>query len=132
MPTHYHAVLWIDHREARVIHFNADTSEEERIHPADAPRHLHVKAGSASGTHVEDEPKYYSDVAAALSDAHEVLVTGPSSAKTEFLKHVHKHAPHLMERIAGIETLDRVTDNQLLAEARRYFKQNDRKRPQRG
>lgn len=132
MPTHYHAVLWIDHHEARVIHFNADTAEEEHIRPDGAPHHLHVKAGSHSGTHIEDEPKFYRDVAAALSDAHEVLVTGPSTAKAEFVKHVHKHAPHLMERIAGIETLDHVTDNQLLAEARRYFKQNDRTRPQLG
>ena len=24
MATHYHAVVWIDHHEARVFHFNAD------------------------------------------------------------------------------------------------------------
>jgi hypothetical protein len=132
MPDHYHAVLWIDHHEARVIHFNADTADEARIRPTDPPRHLHVKAGSASGTHIADEPQFYRDVAAAIADAHEVLVTGPSTAKAEFLKHVHKHAPQMMERIAGIETLQNVSDNQLLAEARKFFEQADRMRPQRG
>lgn len=132
MSAHYHAVLWIDHHEARVIHFNADTAEEARVHPAGEPRHLHVKAGSASGTHVTDEPKFFNDVTKAIADAHEVLVTGPSTAKAQFLKHIHKHAPQLMEKIAGVETLSHVTDNQLLAEARKFFAQADRMRPQLG
>lgn len=132
MSGHYHAALWIDHHEAHVIHFNADTSEEQRIRPADPPRHLHVKAGSISGTHIEEEPKFYRDVAAAIGDAHEVLVAGPSTAKAEFVKYVQKHAPQLKERIAGIETLDRLSDAQFLAEARRFFARTDRMRPQLG
>src|SRR5579864_5526898 len=78
MPVHYHAVLWIDHHEARIIHFNADEAEEKLVHPAHPPRHLHVKAGSSSGTHVTDEPQFYRDVADAVADAHEILVGGPS------------------------------------------------------
>lgn len=128
--THYHAIVWIDHHEARVIHFNAETADNERVRPADPPKHLHVKAGSASGTYVTDEPRFYRDVVDVLADTREVLVTGPSTAKAEFLKHAHMHAPALIERIAGIETLERVTDNQLLAEARRFFLKADRMRPQ--
>jgi hypothetical protein len=130
MTAHYHAVVWIDHHEARVIHFNAETTEEERVHPADPPKHLHVKAGSASGTHITDEPRFYRDVVDALADTHEILVTGPSTATAEFLRYAHKHAPALIKRIAGIETLDRLTDNQLLAEGRRFFLNADRMRPQ--
>lgn len=130
--THYHAVAWIDHHEARIIHFNAETADEERVLPADPPRHLHVKAGSVSGTHITQEPQFYRDVVHAFADAHAVLVTGPSTAKAELLKYAHKHAPELIERIAGIETLDRVTDNQLLAEGRRFFLSADRTRPQLG
>jgi len=130
MTVHYHAVVWIDHHEARVIHFNAEAMEEERVHPADPPKHLHVKAGSASGTHITDDPRFYRDVVDALADTHEILVTGPSTAKAEFLKYGRQHAPALIERIAGIETLDRVTDNQLLAEGRRFFLNADRMQPQ--
>lgn len=132
MSGHYHAVLWIDHHEARIIHFNADSAEEKRIRPADPPRHLHVKAGSTSGIHVTDAPQYYGKVAAALGDAHELLVAGPSTAKAEFVKYAHKHAPALIEKIAGIETLEHLSDNQLLAEARRFFVSADRMLPQRG
>ena len=39
--------------------------------------------------------------------------------------------PHLLERVRRIETLDKVTDGQLLAEARRFFVRDDRMQPQR-
>ncbi len=129
MPGHYHAVLWIDHHDARVIRFNHDAVEEERIHPAHPPRHLHVKAGSAAGTHIEEEPSFYRDVTAALAGAQEILLTGPSSAKAELLKHIEKHAPALMDHIVGVETLNHITDRQLLAEGRRFFARADRMRP---
>ena len=130
MTPHHHAVLWLDHHEARIIHFNADVSDSERLHPADPPRHLHVKAGSASGTHITDEPQFYGDVAAALRDAHEILLAGPSTAKTEFMKYLDKHAISVSRSIVGVETLDHLTDNQLLVEARKFFARADRMRPQ--
>jgi stalled ribosome rescue protein Dom34 len=132
MVEHYHAVVWIDHHEARILHFNMDQSDESIVRAAHARSHLHTKAGSASGTHLTDDPAFYQEVAAALSDAKEFLVAGPSSAKVELVKYLHRHASNLIERLGGVETLDRVTDNQLLAEARRYFVAADRMRPQIG
>lgn len=129
---HYHAVVWIDHHEARILDFNADTADEQVVHPAHPPRHLHHTVGSASGTHLTGEPEFYRSVAAALADANEILVAGPSSAKTEFVKYLAKHVPALLERVRRIETLDNVTDGQLLAEARRFFGKEDRMLPQRG
>jgi hypothetical protein len=127
---HYHAVIWIDHREARIFHFNADQADEAVVHASHSPRHLHSKAGSPSGTHVTAEPEFYRDVAGAVADAHEILIVGPSSAKTEFVKYLHKHDAGTFDRIAGIETMDHATDNQILAEARRYFSRADRMQPQ--
>jgi hypothetical protein len=130
MSAHYHAVLWLDHHEARIIHFNADVSDSERVHPADPPRHLHIKAGSPSGTHIRGEPQFYRDVATALGDAQEILLTGPSTAKMEFVKYLQKHAAPASRRIIGIETVDNLTDGQLLVEARKFFVCADRMRPQ--
>lgn len=132
MTSHYHAVIWIDHHEAKIIHFNADAAEEELVRPVHPPRHLHAKAGSPSGTHVTGEPEFYRDVAKSFDNAHAVLITGPSTAKTEFVKYLHEHEPQLVDRIGGIETLARVTDHQLIAEGRRYFGKADRMRPQLG
>ena len=130
MSSHYHAVLCLDHHEARIIHFNADDSDSERVRPADPPRHLHVKAGSAPGTHITDEPQFYRDVAKALGDAQEILITGPSTAKMEFVKYLYQHAVRASRHVVGVETLDRLTDNQLLVEARKYFARADRLKPQ--
>jgi hypothetical protein len=132
MSQHYHAVVWIDHHEARIIHFNADESETQRITPADPPPHLHIKAGSPSGTHVSNEPGFYADVAAALRDTPEILVAGPATAKDEFMKYIAHHAPGMIGHIMKQEKMDHPSDNQLLAEARRFFAQADRMTPQRG
>ncbi len=132
MAEHYHAVAWIDHHEARIIHFNRDVADDILVRPAHPPRHLHGKAGSAAGTHVTDEPQFYADVAAALGNAQAILVAGPSSAKTEFIKYLHRHNPQMLDRVWGIETLAQVTDHQLAAEARRYFAKADRMHPQLG
>ena len=132
MPAHYHAVVWLDHHEARIIHFNADAAEEAVVYPVDPPRHLHVKAGSASGTHITNEPAFYHDVIAALMGAREILVLGPSTAKVEFEKYLHNHTPQVAACVVAVETLARATDPQLLAEARKFFAKADRMRPRRG
>ena len=132
MTTHYHAVIWIDHHEAHVFHFNENEADEKTVHATHSPKHLHSKAGSASGTHVTAEPEFYRDVAAAVSDSQEILIVGPSSAKTEFVKYLHKHSPATFERVGGIETMAKMTDNQIVAEGRRYFLSADRMKPQKG
>lgn len=129
---HYHAVIWIDHHEAHVIHFNADQSDADIVRATHSPRHLHSKAGSPSGTRVRDEPEFFRELAAAVGTVQEILIAGPSSAKTEFVKYLHKHEPVTFERISGIETMDRVSDKSLVAEARRYFASADRMHSQRG
>ena len=126
---HYHAVVWIDHREARVIYFNADDADEKTVHPAHPSHHLHHKSGSPSGTHDKGEPSFYHDVADALAEAKEFLVVGPSTAKTEFVTWLRGHSPAMVERLFGIEPLQQMSDGQVVAEARRFFKKADRIRP---
>jgi hypothetical protein len=126
---HSHAVVWIDHHEARVIYFNADDADEKTVHPAHPSHHLHHKAGSASGTHDKGEPSFYRDVAEALGEANEFLVVGPSTAKTEFVTWLHGHSPALAGRLFGVEPLQHMSDGQIVAEARRFFKGADRIRP---
>lgn len=130
LTTHYHAVVWIDHHEARVVYFNADQADEKTIHPAHPPRHLHHTAGSPAGTHEHGDPKYFHDAADAIGEAKEFLIAGPSSAKAEFVTWLRRHAPETIERLCGVETLPHMSDAQLVSEARRFFKRADRMRPQ--
>ena len=130
LSSHYHAVVWIDHHEARVIYFNADDADEKLVHPGHPPRHLHHTSGSPAGTHERGEPSYYRGVVDALADARAFLITGPSTAKTEFESWLRSQAPEMIERLSGVETLPQLTDGQLIAEARRFFRGADRMKPQ--
>ena len=128
MTAHYHAVVWIDHREARVFHFNADDVDRLVLHPHDPTRHIHHKANSLGSGHAAEDEDFLHEVATAFADAGEVLIVGPANAKTELVKHIHRHDPQLIARIAGIETVDHPTDASLVAHARHYFKSADRMR----
>ena len=128
MTSHFHAIVWIDHREARVFHFNADEAERAVIHPHDPAHHIHHKSNSIGSGHAAEDQAYFHAVAAAIADAGAVLITGPANAKTELVKHIHRHDARLMDKIAGIESVDHPSDGALLAHARHYFKAADRLR----
>ncbi len=130
MTDHYHAIVWIDHHEARVFHFNPVEVERLVLHPDEPTRHIHHKANSIGSGHAAEDQDFLHQVAAAIADAGAVLVTGPANAKTELMKHIHHHDPELAKIIVGVETVDHPTDGALVAHARSYFKLEDKMRPQ--
>jgi hypothetical protein len=127
----FHAVVWIDHREARVFHFNADEAQHEQVHPLNPTRHLHHKAHSIGSGNAPEDQNFFTAVAEAIGGAGEVLITGPANAKLEFMKHVERHPAQLHARVAGVETLDHPSDGELLAHARHFFRAADRMGSQR-
>jgi hypothetical protein len=129
---HFHAVVWIDHREARVFHFSPTEVERLVLHPDHPTRHIHHKANSIGSGHAAEDHAFLQAVAQSVADAGAVLVTGPGNAKTELIKHISQHAPKLMNSIVAVETVDHPSDAQLVAHARHYFKAEDRMLPQKG
>jgi hypothetical protein len=123
---HYHAVIWIDHREARVFHFNPTDVETLVLHPDNPTRHIHHKANSIGSGHASTSSNYLHEVAESVADAGAVLITGPANAKTELVEHIRLHNPMLMKVIAGVETVDHPSDAQLVAYARKYLAVTDR------
>lgn len=129
--SHFHALVWIDHREARVFHVT-ETEAERIAVQAHAPQgHVHHHAGSVSGKRAEVAASYLDAVVAALGEAKEWLIVGPGNAKLELVKHVHKAHPTLIARIAGVESADHPTDGELAAHARAYFAHHDHMTAQR-
>src|SRR5262249_10598551 len=129
---HFHAVIWIDHHEARVFHFSPTDVERLVLHPDHPTKHIHHKANSIGRGHAAEDHAFLQAVAQSIADAGAVLVTGPANAKTELIKHISQHDPTLMKIIVGVETVDHPSDGQLVAYARRYFKAEDRMLPQKG
>lgn len=127
---HYHAVVWIDHHEARVFHFSPTDVERLVVHPNNPTRHIHHKANSIGSGHALEDQQFLHAVAESIADAGAILIAGPANAKTELIKHIHQHDPKLMNAIAGVETVDHPSDAQLVAYARKYLKVTDRMQPQ--
>ena len=123
-----HAVVWIDHTEAHVLHFNADAAENEKISAHSKHKKVHTKSGIPGSGHSPEDQKYYHEVAHAVADAAEILIVGPSSAKLALMKHMHKHDAAVADKVVGIESIDHPTDGQLLAYARHYFVKVDQMR----
>jgi stalled ribosome rescue protein Dom34 len=130
MSSHYHAVVWIDHHEARVFHFGQAEVEQLVLHPHNPTRHIHHKANSIGSGHAAEDEEFLHRVAEAIADAGAVLIAGPANAKTELVKHIHRHDPKLMNIILGVETVDHPSDDALVAYAKRYFKTADLMQPQ--
>jgi stalled ribosome rescue protein Dom34 len=123
--SHTHAVVWIDHAEARIISINPDDIETSVVKPSQPPHHLHNKRGSTGSGHAPENQDYYHEVTEALRGTKEILIVGPANAKINLIKHIHNHDHDLAANIIGVETVDHPSDGQLLAYARQYFKAAD-------
>jgi stalled ribosome rescue protein Dom34 len=127
MPSNRHVAVWIDHREARIFHIDADALDERTMRAPTHHVHRHEKGASAEHNHPDDLHHFFKAVAHELQGAERILIVGPSTAKLQFIGYAHKHDPHLAQHIAGVETVDHPTDGQLVAYAKHYFIADDRR-----
>ena len=73
--SHYHAIIWIDHREARVFHFGATDVERLVVNPEHPTKHIHHKANSIGSGHAGADHDYLKAVMESVADAGAVLIT---------------------------------------------------------
>ncbi|HPB90468.1 MAG TPA: hypothetical protein PK372_01790 [Rugosibacter sp.] len=126
--SHYHAIVWIDHTQAHVMHISPDDVEAAIVRPANPHQHLHNKRGVVGAGRAPEDQHFYHAVVEALKGAQEILIVGPASAKLNLVKHIHSHDAQLSDKVVGVESVDHPTDGQLVAYARKYFEAADRMR----
>jgi len=125
--SHLHAVVWIDHKEARVTHFNDTEADQLVLHSTHRPGKIHHKHGpSGSSGHEPEDANYLHAVAEALKGSAEILVVGPGAEKNELIKHLEHHDKAIAACVVAVQTVDHPTDGQVLALARKYFRAADR------
>jgi hypothetical protein len=129
------AGVWIDHRKAVIVVVGPTGERTDHIasnvekHPerlGDSP----MKGPYESRQVPPDDRRqmaltgelntYYDAVIAAVRDAESLLILGPGEAKGEFKKRLEKNK--LGGRVAAVETVDKMTDQQIAAKVRKYFK----------
>lgn len=126
MSNYYHALVWIDHREAKVFHFDAEHSQEVIVRNSHAHQNLHHKANSIDSGHAPVDKEYLRRVVAELATAGAIIIVGPGSAKTELRTFMQNTRPDLAEKLHAVEPLDHPTEGQLLAYGRKFFVADDR------
>lgn len=130
MSAHYHGVVWIDHHEARILDFNAEDANTDKVTVKHkATRKQSARTGKASWRESEDGA-FFDEVAAKLDGIGEILIVGPANAKLGFLKRLQAKHAAIADHVVGIETVDHPSDGQLLGFARAYFHKTDRMLPQ--
>ena len=113
----YHAIVWIDHQEAHVVMFDRAHVEAQRIHSRSHHSHQGKHADAAS---------FFKEVSDKLHGTHEVLLTGPGSARTEFKHWCAQHDKNAAHAIVDNVASDHPSDAQLVAMARQYFTKFDK------
>ncbi len=113
-----HAVVFVDHKEAR-IYFPDGTSAE----PEGRVLSKHKKE------HDGHRPPLDKEAADALctrvKDVEEILLVGPGSAKHELNTWIAEHHPDVSRRIVGVETVDHPTAGELKNLALKSFRRID-------
>jgi hypothetical protein len=71
-PQHYHAVVWIDHKQARVFHFNVDEADKTVVRDH-IVRDLHSRE-PRTGHRIEENKPFFEDVAKTIADAGAILI----------------------------------------------------------
>jgi stalled ribosome rescue protein Dom34 len=122
MPSHFHAIAWIDHSQARIFHIGLSGDDEFTLHPHLPTRHLHHKANTIGSGHAAPDKEFLAEVTGALSDAGEILIIGPAGAKTELAKYLREQHPAIGKRIVAVEAADHPSDGEIVAYAKQHFK----------
>ena len=126
--------LWIDHRKASILAITEKGEKMKQI-VSDVEKQLRRSGDSplegnyeSSQVPADDRRQraftgqlntYYDEVIAYIRDAESILIFGPGEAKDELKKRLEGN--NLGRRIVGIETVDKMTDNQIAAKIRQHF-----------
>ena len=131
-----HLLVVIDHREARVYRTDILGAVPERLVPYDPHghgRHLQSAHEPTDGKRLPERKSYYEAIAKTLRGADQILLfgsgTGASSAMDQLLAELEVHHPDVAGKIVGSVGVDagHTTENQLLAKARDFYAEYNRK-----
>jgi hypothetical protein len=118
--------LWIDHTKAVIFKLTDEGAEIKRI-SSELKDNVRFSGGAQKESAEEHGERrltghlnsYYDEVLSHVRNAESILIFGPGEAKVELEKRLEKIDLH--GHIVGIETIDKMTDNQIVAKVRQHF-----------
>jgi len=128
--------IWLDQDKAYIISLENEKETFKTI--SSNVEHYNVYGGS--GTRMKGGPEdvvqdskylerenhqlkqYFKAIATEISDTDAVVIFGPAGTNEQFSKELHKNYNNLSSKIKGVEKADSMTDNQVKALVRDFFK----------
>ncbi len=117
--------VWIDHKEAFVLFNDANNDDAKSSSEKHVRYSEHATEGESPSEdqrerrHVNRLNQYYDEVIPHIKDATSILIFGPGEAKGEFKKRLESKG--FADRIVACETVDNLTNNQMVAKVKTYF-----------
>jgi len=119
----HHAVVWIDHTEAKVFRFSGDEETEVDLHSHVSVQRLHHRsAGSEADGSGPENTEFYDRIVGALDHIGRIVITGPGTAKDALNTFLVHYRPNVAARVLAVETTADPGAHVVLALARRFFK----------
>lgn len=122
----FHACVWIDQRHAKIFRLGAMTVDMQFVSDDRPERHLHRRANHVGQGTVEMDHQLMREIAEGLHSAEAILIMGPGKAKMAFKGYLDENFPAVAQRVWEVRTSDHPTDAQIVAEARSWFRAQDR------
>jgi hypothetical protein len=115
--------LWIDHRKAVIVFVTGKDEEIKLINSNIEKPHGQSDASVPADDRqqralTEHLNNYYDEVISSLRNAGAILIMGPGEAKGELQKRLE--ITSLNGRRVEVETVDKMTDRQIVAKAREH------------
>jgi stalled ribosome rescue protein Dom34 len=115
--------LWIDYRKAVIVFVRNRDAEIKLIYSNVEKQYRQSSASVPTGFLREREltgylNNFYDEVISSLWNSGAIFIMGPGEAKSELKKHLDINS--LNGRIVEVETVDRMTDRQIVAKALEY------------
>jgi stalled ribosome rescue protein Dom34 len=118
--------LWIDHAKAVIFSLADEGAEIKRI-SSELKNNVRFSDGAQKESSEGHGDKrftdhlnnYYDEVIDYICDAESILIFGPGETKRELKKRLESRKLH--QKVVGFETVDKMTDNQIVAKVRQRF-----------
>ena len=116
--------LWIDHKKAAIVFVTGKVEEikliSSNIEKQRGQSDMSVPADDSRQRELTEHLNhYYDEVIASLRNAEAILIMGPGEAKGELKKRIERN--NLTGRLIEVETVDKMTDRQIVAKVREHF-----------
>jgi len=130
--------IWLDKDKALIVAIENDVETLNTI----TSNIEHFRPHGGSGTRFKGGPQdvvqdskflerekhqlkqYYKSIASEIKDTDALVIFGPAETNEKFSEELHENYKHLSAKIKGVKKADSMTENQIKAWVRDFFKSN--------